>query len=312
MKFSGLLGVKIPVQEYGYSKGWIKKMIGYSRVWSDFFYESSHSTEKLSFVLNTQGGVPIILSQELYGGNRNFQRPTLSFLGTLALKIRTKDIQKHYLKLKIDQESFVSKLSYTYFDKACYWLSDSEANFYQIVEDDAPEGLYGVIINVDDIHRAKTFFSSLGFTDIRHSSSGYYKDLTALGMTDNTPAKRLILRNKNQNSLSAFIGPTEIDLVQMLDNKKRNILPKYTLYLSATEAYKRSENFTPQFRVVDNKNFLAIFSPVDYKLVKIRAVELRKLRFKRIGELDLTQNNHSQIPKSKLEFIVNNVAEKLE
>ena len=311
MKVSGLLALKIPVQEYEYSSRWFKKILDYSRVFGDFFYEGEYSTEKLTFVLSPQGGLPVVLSQQLYSRVHGYDRPTLANLGVLAFKVRTGDIKKHYLKLKAAKEPFVEKLANTYFDKYCFWVTDNDANLYQVVEDKGPEGLYSVLINVDDIHQAIDFFSALGFKEY-HSSHGYFTDLEPLGFARGMKAKRVILRCEEEHALSQYTGPTEIDLVQLIDNQKRGVFTKYTLYFTATQTYKRPEAFTPQFRVIDNDHLLAVYSPIDYKLAKIRVIEVRTLKFKDFVEIDLTRYTNESLSKRKLSVLLNNVVEKLD
>ncbi len=311
MKVSGLLAVKIPVQEYEYSSRWFKKILDYSRVFGDFFYESEYSTEKLTFVLSPQGGLPVILSQQLYSRVPEYDRPTLASLGVLAFKVRTEDIKKAYLRLKAAKEPFVEKLANTYFEKPCFWVADNDANLYQVIEDNGPEGIYGVIINVDDIHQAIDFFSALGFEE-HHSSHGYFADLEPMGFGRSMKARRVILRCEEKHALSQYTGLTEIDLVQVIDNQRRKVFAKYTLYFAASQTHKRPEAFTPQYRVIDNDHLLAVYSPIDYKIAKIRVIEVRILKFKDFVEIDLTKYTNEPLSGRKLSVLLNNVVEKLD
>ncbi len=312
MKNAGLLAIKIPVNEYDYHIKWLSNVLGYNRLLSEFFYENEISTEKLTFIASATGGLPIILSQKLYGRGNTYHQPSLSDLGVLAFKVRTKDIKRQYLKLKAAQEPFLEKFAYTYYNKPCFWLTDSEANFFQVVEEQAQEGVYGIIISVDNIDKARSFFSNFGFTEEIHKSIGYFSDLEPLGFSPNKKAKRLILRHKTRHPLSNFMGITEIDLVQMLDSQRRNVFTKYSVYFAATHVYKRPDNFSPQFKVIDNDFMQAIFSQVDYPLASVHLVELRTLRFKDVWELDLTRNNYSPVPIFRLKTLLNNIAENLD
>ena len=313
MKLKGLLSFKIPVLDFDNLQKWYKDVLGYNKVFSDFFYENEYFTQKLSVLINDKGGLPIVFSERLKNNYSSLVYPNLHYLGILAFKYRVSDIIAFYLKLKAAGVSFVEKMKRNAINEQYnFWLCDSEANFYQITEQkDELSGVYGVIISVEDINLARKFFYNLGFRKKIFVSQGYFPDLAPLYKNKVVKIKRLILQARYKHIINNFIGPTEVDLVQIDGYHPKSFFSKYTLFFNATEAYKRPDFFTPQYKVIDNERFLAVFSRIENSFARAKVIELREFKVNDSVVIDFLAKRDF-FSKIKIKLFIDNIIENIE
>jgi catechol 2,3-dioxygenase-like lactoylglutathione lyase family enzyme len=145
------------------------------------------------------------------------------------VKIKCRNIH-HVLKTyRAEQLDGVSELCHAPDQSEHTWIRDPYQNLFQIVKGESwfsngknpTGGFCGVIIGVSYIDASLPLYvAALGFSEVVYDETGTYPDLQP-GIT----YRRVLLRKKqtNRGAFSKLFGHTDIELVQMLDQKPRKI-----------------------------------------------------------------------------------------
>ncbi|MFN8207780.1 MAG: VOC family protein [Bacteroidales bacterium] len=156
----------------------------------------------------------------------------LGDLGIFAAKIKVRDIQKAYAAYSPDGVCMKGVFQ----DPAgqdVFYMKDPLNNIFQMAgstswfkdEKKHTGATYGVIVGVSDIDKSVNFYSSiLGYDDTVYDRNGVFDDYCELPGGKNK-FRRVLLRHKNERkgSFSKLFGPSQIELVQVLDRAPRNI-----------------------------------------------------------------------------------------
>lgn len=185
----------------------------------------------LALNLQSGGGFEIWQYKERIPQSANFEIQ-IGDLGIFAAKIKSKNIIKTHKFFK-DNGLKISSISTAPNGKPEFWLTDPWGNKFQIVEGDGwfrnekkLTGLtYGVVIGVKDIQKSIPIYKDiLGYSKEVYSQEGVFCDFAELPGGKNT-FKRLLLTHpdKREGCFGKLLGPSYIELVQVIDREPKNI-----------------------------------------------------------------------------------------
>jgi len=159
--------------------------------------------------------------------------PQLGDLGILAVKIKSYDALTTYEFLKSKQAQLKGYLKKTPDSRPAVFVEDPFENYFQIIESDnwfskgkyTTGAVYGCIIGVSDIEKARTLYTDiLGYDNVIYDETGVFEDFKKTPGGDGT-FRRVLLghKNKRSGSFSKLLGASEIELVQVKDRSPRKI-----------------------------------------------------------------------------------------
>jgi catechol 2,3-dioxygenase-like lactoylglutathione lyase family enzyme len=154
-------------------------------------------------------------------------------LGIFAAKIKCRDTRVTYDFLKGNGVEMVSGLLSDPRGKEHFFVKDPYGNLFQLVtsqnwfkDEQKPTGaVYGAIIGVTDIDRAKIFYRDiLEYDTVVFDETAVFKEFATLSGGGST-LRRLLLKHSNprKGAFSPIFGTSEIELVQVLDRKPERI-----------------------------------------------------------------------------------------
>lgn len=157
----------------------------------------------------------------------------LGDLGINVMKLRSKVVEKAYGSMERQQLHLITKVHAPVGEKSGFFLMDPWNNLVQIVEDDYSYsnsksntgGVLGAIIGVSDIEASLYFYKELlGYNETVSDTSGVFKDFLGLPGGENS-FRRVLLRHseKKVGGFGKLFGPSEIELVQVLDRTPNKI-----------------------------------------------------------------------------------------
>jgi len=186
-----------------------------------------------ALALNMQGGGGF----EIWNYTQRIPQPPLftprmGDLGIYSVKIKSTDVAMAHTYHSSKGYKITGLLS----DPASsphYFLEDPYGNFFEVVkcdsyfmtEDKATGGVFGVTIGVGDIDKAMPVYSGiLGYNQVVYDKSGSFDDLGEIP-GGNSSFRRILLNHKEhrKGSFSKLFGPTQIELIQVLDRPARKI-----------------------------------------------------------------------------------------
>lgn len=196
------------------------------------------------------GGEPqsrhAILAMNLMGGGgfeiwqytgRTPQPPAfevkLGDLGIFICKIKSPDVEKAYQTFKADGLNVISELEKDPLGRPHFYLKDPYGNIFEVGEatewfkkgKHATGSVYGAVLGVSDIERSKAFYKSiLGYDEVIVEQEGTQSDFSSLPGGNRT-VNRVLLKHSEprKGAFSALLGPSEIELVQVLEEKSKKI-----------------------------------------------------------------------------------------
>lgn len=159
--------------------------------------------------------------------------PQLGDIGIFIAKLKSKDAQRAW---ELHQEMGVEVLGEVEKDpsgRKHYFVRDPYNNIFQIVEEgnqfepsESPNGgVYGAIVGVTDISKSlKIYQDILEYDQVVYDKVEVFKDFNGLP-NGTTKVRRICLRHLKPRTggFSPLLGPTEIELVQLVEGKGRNI-----------------------------------------------------------------------------------------
>jgi len=202
-----------------------------------------------SLMLPYTGGVPqkrhAVLALSMQGGGgfeiwnyteRIPQKATfelmLGDLGIFSVKIKSKNITDAW-QYHSGKGYHVTASALAPDGSSHYYLKDPYTNYFEVVPCDSyyvdekktTGAVYGVTIGVSDIEKALPLYSKiLGYDQVMYDRSGIFDDLAELPGGDST-FRRILLRHTEhkKGSFSRLLGPTQLELIQVLDRTPRKI-----------------------------------------------------------------------------------------
>ncbi|MBT3301806.1 MAG: VOC family protein [Bacteroidetes bacterium] len=185
--------------------------------------------------MNMQGGGGMEVWQ--YTG-RTPQPPAfeiqLGDLGFFAGKIKSKNVTASYNEFKKKQLNLVGVLSKDAGgEKNHFFVKDPYNNIFEIAESKKwfkPQkwntgGVYGACIGVTNMQKSIDFYSHiLGYNEAVYDKEGVFEDLAYLPGGKNK-FRRVLLRHGQPRvgSFSKMLGPSKIELFQVLDREPKKI-----------------------------------------------------------------------------------------
>ena len=152
--------------------------------------------------------------------------------GIFAAKIKTKDINASFEYFKSNGVNILKDIDNTEFGKY-FFIKDPFGNIFQIVQEDnmftkgnhANGGVYGCIIGVSDIEKAKKVYSDiLGYDKVISEKEGFFDDLSTLPGGKNKLQRVLLKHSQSRKgAFSKFLGASCIELVKVIDRQPKKI-----------------------------------------------------------------------------------------
>ena len=153
--------------------------------------------------------------------------------GIFIAKYKSRDVKAAFKAFKDKGLDILGQLSQSPAGGYHFYLKDPYGNICEIVEADdwfknykAPTGgVYGCVIGVSDIEKAKSVYSDiLGYDKVICDVSGTFEDFQGIP-GGNNEFRRVILKNskKREGAFGRLLGDAEIELVQVKDRPARKI-----------------------------------------------------------------------------------------
>lgn len=151
--------------------------------------------------------------------------PVFGDLGIYAVKIKSKDVDKAHKTF--DGET--SELKEYHAGGKHFWVRDPWGNLFEVVPGHdwfgnkslSTGGVYGAVIGVSDIDKAKKLYADVfGVDEVISDVTGVFQDIPDQEVA-NEKYRRVVLRKtvKAVGAFSKLLGGIEIELVQALDRK---------------------------------------------------------------------------------------------
>jgi catechol 2,3-dioxygenase-like lactoylglutathione lyase family enzyme len=186
----------------------------------------------LAFNMNGGGGFEVWQHTERTPMKHTFEIQ-LGDLGIFAAKMKTRDIENTYRSFKEKGIEILNEISIDPAGQSSFFAKDPYNNVFQFVEEkdyfrkdkSVNGGTYGAIIGVTDIEKSLVVYKDiLGYDEVIYEGEGVYNDLNGIAGGGNK-FQRIILKHSKprRGSFSPMLGPTQIELIQVLDREPRDI-----------------------------------------------------------------------------------------
>ncbi|MFK5878206.1 MAG: VOC family protein [Flavobacteriaceae bacterium] len=157
----------------------------------------------------------------------------LGDIGIYIAKLKSKDVQQAFDFMKSKQLNLLSEVVQSPNNKPHFFVKDPFDNIFQIVEDDyvfektpaKTGGIFGAIIGVSDIKESlKVYQDILEYDEVVYDETGIFEDFSKISSGDKK-VRRILLKHSEKRSggFAPLLGPSEIELVQLIDEKGREI-----------------------------------------------------------------------------------------
>jgi len=157
----------------------------------------------------------------------------LGDLGINIVKLKSKSSQKAFEYMKSEQLNVLGTIEKSPNLKPHYFIKDPFDNMFQIIEDNYlfedtkafTGGIFGAIIGVSDIETSlKVYQDILEYDTVIYDKIGVFEDFSGLPGGDRK-FRRVLLKHsvERRGGFAPLFGPSEIELVQRVDNKGREI-----------------------------------------------------------------------------------------
>lgn len=153
-------------------------------------------------------------------------------LGINAAKIKSVDIKETYEQFNMAGLNVLTSLKENPFGELHFFVEDLNGNIFNVVqglgffkkkEPKTTGGVSGAIIGSTDIERSLSLYSAiLGYDEVVYDLSGIFDDFDGLPGGE-TKMRRVLLRESKprEGAFRKLFGPTEIELVQILDKRRK-------------------------------------------------------------------------------------------
>jgi len=242
-KITGIQQIGIGVEDVHLAWNWYRKHFGMDiRVFEDeaiaelmLHYTNGEKRKRhAALALNMQsgGGFEIWQHTGKKPEKANFELQ-LGDIGIFAAKVKSQNPKKAYSYMASEGLILLGKLEKSPDSKSHYFLKDPFDNIFQVVENDylfentksVTGGIYGALIGVSNIDESlKVYQDILEYDEIVYDETGVFKDFSGLPGGDRK-VRRILLKHSVMRSggFAPLLGPTQIELVQLIDEKGRKI-----------------------------------------------------------------------------------------
>ncbi len=157
----------------------------------------------------------------------------LGDIGIFAAKVKSRDPGKAFSYMQSEQLNLLGKLERSPDATPHYFVKDPFSNIFQVVKnnylfDDTKSvtgGIYGAIIGVSHIDESlKVYQDILEYDEIVYDETGIFDDFSGLPGGDRK-VRRVLLKHSaaRRGGFAPLLGPTQIELVQLIDERGRDI-----------------------------------------------------------------------------------------
>jgi catechol 2,3-dioxygenase-like lactoylglutathione lyase family enzyme len=157
----------------------------------------------------------------------------LGDIGIFVAKVKSTNPDSAYNDMKSEQLNVLGKLERSPDSKQHYFVKDPFDNIFQIVENtyvfektrSNTGGIYGAIIGVSNMDKSlKVYQDILEYDEIVYDETGVFDDFSGLP-GGNRKLRRVLLKHSKSRTggFAPLLGPTQIELVQLIDEVGREI-----------------------------------------------------------------------------------------
>jgi len=161
------------------------------------------------------------------------EKPTfkvqLGDLGIYIAKLKAKDVQKAYAFMKSKELNLLSEVVQSPNGKPHFFVKDPFGNIFQVVENEyvfeetnaVNGGVLGGVIGVSNIDKSLEVYQDiLEYDVVVYDETGVFEDLKSLPGGDRK-VRRILLKHSAERTggFAPLLGPSEIELVQLIDEK---------------------------------------------------------------------------------------------
>lgn len=186
----------------------------------------------LAFNMQSGGGFEVWQHTGKKPEKPNFESK-LGDIGIFVAKIKSRKPEKAFSFMQSKKLNLLGELVKSPDTKPHYFVKDPFDNIFQIIENDylfeetksVTGGIYGAIIGVSNIEESlKVYRDILNYDEIVYDETGVFEDFSSLPGGDQK-VRRLLLKHSATRSggFAPLYGPTQIELVQLIDKKGRKI-----------------------------------------------------------------------------------------
>lgn len=160
-------------------------------------------------------------------------QPVFGDLGINVCKMKSRDVDAAFAFLSTKGCNLSSEVYTDACGRKHFYIKDPYQNWFEIVEFDKfflnskslVGGVAGATIGVSDIDKALALYKDfLGYDEVRFDKTDTFDDLEGL-VEPGKRYRRVLLRHSRDRmgGFSQLLGPTEIELVQQLDQQPRKV-----------------------------------------------------------------------------------------
>src|SRR5690554_5052140 len=154
----------------------------------------------------------------------------LGDLGINACKIKSIDVAKTYEDFNMAGLEVLTSLKENPAGDLSFFVKDLNGNLFQVVKgleffskraDRTTGGVVGAIIGSSDIEKSRTLYSDiLGYDEVVYDETDSFADFDGI-FGGEKKIRRVLLRHSQprEGGFSKLLGPTEIELVQIMDKR---------------------------------------------------------------------------------------------
>lgn len=177
--------------------------------------------------LNIQGGSGYELWQHTGRKPQRLEKPfQLGDIGINIAKVKSKDIQVSFDRMKNSEIAVLSDIVISPDGKKCFYIADPFGNIIQIKECDSwyqdkksdVGGVFGCVIGVSDIEKSLMFYEDvLGYSKVVFQETSEFSDFGQLPKQTSTFKRVLLSHEPATGGFSKLFGISEIELIQAID-----------------------------------------------------------------------------------------------
>jgi catechol 2,3-dioxygenase-like lactoylglutathione lyase family enzyme len=157
----------------------------------------------------------------------------LGDIGIYAVKLKSRNPEKALSFMKAKGLNLLTDIEVSPNTNSNYFVKDPFDNIFQIVKSDyifedtaaLSGGIVGAIIGVSNIDKSlKVYQDILNYDQVIYDKIGVFEDFSSLS-GGNRKVRRILLRHSavRKGGFAPLYGPSEIELVQLIDKKGRDI-----------------------------------------------------------------------------------------
>ena len=242
-KITGIQQIGVGVEDVKTAWKWYHKYFGMDiRVFEDeaiaelMLHYTEGKTRKryalLAMNMQSGGGLEIWQHTGKKPKKPSF-KPQLGDLGIFVAKIKSKNVKNAFDFMKSEKLDILGAYESSPDKKPHFFVKDPFGNTFQIVEDSYifentkadTGGVFGAIIGVSNLEESlKVYQDILDYDEIVYDKTGVFDDFAGLPGGDQK-FRRILLKHSNKRigGFAPLFGPSQIELVQLINEKGRDI-----------------------------------------------------------------------------------------